>query len=253
MGKNNMFAIIVLMVLICSCNQSGKQTDSDDSEFQTQAEINEASYNDCVAYMDSVEMDFQYLISALPQYENEFNKEKDVWEQYMDAIREVANCEEHGSSTPMYVNDVVNQGTTLWSESMHNLCLYLQANKPVFSKTTFTSSMIADSYAAFIKAVGEGDYAENASDYQESLRKEQKCWNDWMECREVVSQKLTDELRTVYDGCTNQMMRTKLLQLKNQNQALGLISGDVLECALPDDCSDKELLEYPGFDKVWAE
>ena len=74
-----------------------------------------------------------------------------------------------------------------------------------------------------------------------------------MECREVVSQKLTDELRTVYDGCTNQMMRTKLLQLKNQNQALGLISGDVLECALPDDCSDKELLEYPGFDKVWAE
>ena len=91
MGKTNLIGIIVLMVLISSCNQSGKQTGGDATEFQTQAEINEASYNDCVAYMDSVEMDFQYLISALPQYENEFNKEKDVWEQYMDAICEVAN------------------------------------------------------------------------------------------------------------------------------------------------------------------
>ncbi|MDO4201355.1 MAG: hypothetical protein Q4D25_04415 [Bacteroidales bacterium] len=153
----------------------------------------------------------------------------------------------------MYVNDVVSQGTALWSEFVHIFCLHLQGNKPVFSKTKFTSAMIADAYAAYIKAVGEDEFAENVSDYQGSLRKEQQCWDDWMKCREEVSRKLTDELRTVYDGCTNQVMRTKLLQLKNQNKALGLISGDVMENVLPDDCSDKELLEYPGFDKVWAE
>ena len=41
-------------------------------------------------------------------------------------------------------------------------------------------------------------------------------------------------------------------QLKNQNQDLGMISGEVMKCALPEDCTDKMLLEYPGFDKIWA-
>ena len=44
----------------------------------------------------------------------------------------------------------------------------------------------------------------------------------------------------------------KLYQLKNQNQDLGMISGEVLKCALPEDCSDKALLDYPGFDIIWA-
>ena len=31
-----------------------------------------------------------------------------------------------------------------------------------------------------------------------------------------------------------------------------ITSGEVLDCVLPDNCSDKALLEYPGFDVVWA-
>jgi hypothetical protein len=31
-----------------------------------------------------------------------------------------------------------------------------------------------------------------------------------------------------------------------------MISGEILKCILPEDCSDKALLNYPGFDKVWA-
>ena len=45
-------------------------------------------------------------------------------------------------------------------------------------------------------------------------------------------------------------MRTKLLQLKNQNQGLGLINDYIDSCLLPDSCSDKELLDYPGFNVV---
>ena len=63
---------------------------------------------------------------------------------------------------------------------------------------------------------------------------------------------LTDDLKKVYDISTNQMLRTKLYQLKNQNQNLGMTSGEVMKCALPEDCSDRVLLEYPGFDKIWA-
>ena len=253
MKRTIFIGMVALMMLIASChngNQSSQSTNDDD---QTQLEINEASSNDCVAYRDSVEKEYQYLISELPQYKDELNKEKAVWEKYTDAVHEVARCEDRGSSTPMYVNDVVNQGTCLWSESLHNMCLHLQGGDVSFSKTRFTPAMIADAYDAYIKAVGEDEDVEDAPGYQDALRKEQKCWNDWMKCRAEVSRKLTAELRAVYDGCTNQVMRTKLLQLKNQNKALGLISGDIMEHVLPDDCSDKELLEYPGFDKVWAE
>ena len=33
---------------------------------------------------------------------------------------------------------------------------------------------------------------------------------------------------------------------------LGMTSGEIIECLLPEDCSDQELLEYPGFNVVRA-
>ena len=113
-------------------------------------------------------------------------------------------------------------------------------------------AMIKDSYSSFIKAVGEDEYIDNKSQYQEALRKEQSCWDKWMETREIISNKLDEDTRRYYDECTNLVRRVKLLQVKNQNQALGMTGHEALDCILPDDCSDKALLEYPGFDKIWA-
>lgn len=104
----------------------------------------------------------------------------------------------------------------------------------------------------YIKAVEEDEYMDQKAKYKESLRMEQKCWEEWVECRKEISQILTDEIKNAYDFSTNQMLRAKLYQLKNQNRDLGLTSGEIMKCALPENCSDKDLLEYPGFDKVWA-
>ncbi|MBQ6101629.1 MAG: hypothetical protein IJL04_04975, partial [Bacteroidales bacterium] len=79
---------------------------------------------------------------------------------------------------------------------------------------------------------------------------ERKRWDEWMSYRKTVSQSLPKDLRKIYDGCTNLTMRTKLHQLKNQNAGLGLMSDDVSDCLLPDSCSDKALLEYPGLNVV---
>ena len=229
------------------------QTDNDTIEpFQTQAEINEACYNDYVANADSVENEFQKLLEALPQYRKEFLKEKAIWEKYQKAVQEVSGCEDHGSSTPMYVSAVLSQGTKIRGVPLHYMYLHIHGKDMSYSKTTFTPAMISDAYSAYIKAVAEDEYIEQKTKYQESLRKEQKCWDDLLKCREETSLLLTGDLKKVYDISTNQMLRTKLYQLKNQNQDLGMISGDVLKCALPENCTDKELLEYPGFDKVWA-
>ena len=262
---------VAVLIALTSCNQfkSNKtivdnatndsimaesyQTDNDTVEpFQTQAEINEACYNEYVANEDSVEIEFQKLLETLPQYRKEFLKEKAIWKKYQRAVQEVSGCEDCGSSTPMYVSDVLSQGIQIRGIPQHYLYLHAQGKDISYSKTTFTPTMIADAYSAYIKAVGENEYIEQKTKYQESLRKEQKCWDDLLKCRRETSQLLTGDLKKVYDISTNQMLRTKLYQLKNQNQDLGMTSGDVMKCALPENCSDQELLEYPGFDKVWA-
>ena len=250
--------MMALPLMLVGCKNTGKvsgredlSADSVDEDFMTQAEINEAYYNDRMADADSIEKEFQTLMEALPQCKANLILEKTAWEKYQDAVREVAGYGDHGSSTPMYVSDVLGQGYILRRASFRNLLLYIQGVQMLTSKTTFTDTMIADAYSAFVEAVGSDDYIENKTDCQESLRNEQKCWNEWMACRASVSKTLSDKLRAVYDDCTNRTMRTKLMQLKNQNQCLGLVSSDMINCALPDDCSDRELLEYPGFDKEW--
>lgn len=261
--------IIIIVVLICmgwmvSCPSfrsvvSGTQQDSvmaqsgDTTEetFQTQAEINEAVSKEYADYNDSVEKEYERLPLVLPQYKNEFVKERGLWQQYQDAVREVAGYGDHGSSTPMFVADVMNQGVKLREESFHNLMLHLRGKTISKSKTIFSGKMIAEAYAAFIKSIGEDEYMEQKDECIKALRKEQECWNRWINYRGEFSKLMPKEMKEAYDECTNLTMRAKLLQLKNQNQGLGLISGDIMECLLPDDCSDDALLEYPGFNVVW--
>ncbi len=260
-------SILMALVMMSSCINGGKpetsnkedvadmnkpQEEGSDGTYQDQATINEIHGSWYLEYRDSIESQFQNLISALPQYEKGLNKEKAAWQKYQKAVREVADCEDCGSSTSMFVDDVLRQGINLRETSFCNLYLHIQGKAVSFSTTTFTEDLVADAYSAFIKAVGDDEYQENKPRYQEALREEQQCWNDWMECRKNISQRLATDLRYVYDKCTNQMMRTKLLQLKNQNHALGICGHEEMECVLPYDCSDKVLLDYPGFDIVWA-
>ena len=231
-----------------------KSDDVDEGDFQTQAEINEASGNASIEYRDSIEGVFQNLIALRPQYKDKLKKEKTYWDKYMEAVRDVAGYGNHGSSTPMYVADVINQGVQLREETLHDFYIHAKGETVFWNDTKFTTAMISDAYSAFIKAVGEDEYMEQKSELQVALQKEQKCWNEWMKCRESISKKLSSEDEVVYDVCTNLAYRTKLLQLKNQNQGLGMISDEIARCVLPapSQCSDNMILQYPGFDKVWA-
>lgn len=192
-------------------------------------------------------------MKALPLYRKEFLKEKDAWEEYKEAVLDVSKCEDCGSSSIIYSIDVLAQGIQIRDVPQRYLYLHTQGKDiPPYSKTKFTPRMVADAYSAYIMAVDKEEYIEQKAKYQECLRKEQKCWNELLECREKISQILTGDIKKVYDIGTNQMLRTKLHQLKNQNQGLGVTGDEVLKCVLPEDCSDKALLDYPGFDIIWA-
>ena len=248
--RNNMkriFYVIILMAL-ASCNQFKTNKLN-----LTMAEINAACCNEYDTYKDSVEDEFQKLLKALPLYRKEFLKEKDAWEEYKEAVLEVSKCEDCGSSSTIYSIDVLAQGIQIRDVPQRYLYLHTRGKDiPPYSKTKFTPRMVADAFSAYIMAVDKEEYIEQKAKYQECLRKEQKCWNELLECREKTSQILTGDIKKVYDIGTNQVLRTKLHQLKNQNQGLGVTGDEVLKCVLPEDCSDKALLDYPGFGIIWA-
>jgi hypothetical protein len=208
-------------------------------------------------YKDRVEEEFQHLVEALPDYKNLFLNEKEKWEHYHEAVLAMISLEDHGSSGTLNIIGALNQSLDLWSASFHNLLLHKQSQDVSFPHTKFTSRMIEDAYKAFFDEATDNwynpytdDSKEGLEEYQATASNERKMWNEWMKYRTIVAKALPKELREVYNGCTNLMMRTKLHQLKNQNAGLGLMSDDVSDCLLPDSCSEKALLNYPGLNVV---
>lgn len=225
-------------------------------EMASNAEWYQLVDKDYEKYKNRVEGEFQQLVEALPDYKNLFVNEKEKWENYHEAILSVAELEDHGSSGALYITGVLEQSVDLWLASFHNLWLFDQNQDMSFSEMVFTTRMIDDAYKAYFKQADGWarsycfEEKDGLKEHHDALVHEKKRWDEWMSYRKTVSQSLPKDLRKIYDGCTNLMMRTKLHQLKNQNAGLGLINDYIDSCLLPDSCTDQELLDYPGFDVV---
>ena len=227
-------------------------------ETASQADWNMLAGKDYERHKASVENEFQQFLSAHPEQESLFRDEKERWENYHEAVLAVAELEDHGSSGGLYITNVLEQSLDLWLTSFHNMWLFEQNQDIELPETVFTSRMIEDAYSAYIKQEDEDWYnafseseKDGAEEHHKAIEHEWQLWNEWMAFRKTVSKSLSRDIRRIYDGYTNLTMRTKLLQLKNQNAVCGLFGSGVLEHVLPDSCSDKELLEYPGFNVAW--
>lgn len=229
-------------------------------EMVSNAEMGTLMWHEHEKYEAKTEEEFQKLVETYPQYESLFREEKEKWERYHEAVRAVTKLEDHGSSGYVYIIGVLYQSINLWKASFQNLLLYGQGQEVSFSDTVFTSCMIDDAYTAYINQEDEdwyNPYSDDEKDglieHHEAIVYERTMWNEWMAYRKTIAKSLPKDLRKIYNGCTNLLMRTKLLQLKNQNVVCGVFGSGVWEHVLPDSCSDKELLEYPGFNVVWDE
>lgn len=234
------------------------EDEEEENAIETTVEVNEKAGKDLVRYKNDVEKEFQKLIGLSPENNGLFLKEKKLWQKYYEAVKTVARIEDNEGSYLLFYYAVLEQAIRLRHESIYNLLQNSQGKRIKFSKTRFTKKMVEESYKSFRESISETNELYYPYDsafmagLKESLKEEEKCWNEWMTYRSVVSSKLPENLRSVYDGCTNLTIREKLRQVKNQNQALGVTGDEPWNCILPKDCSDKALLEYPGFDKVWA-
>lgn len=130
-----LFIVILVIIgigcLICCPYKNVEETseaeeslsEEEEYKYHDQAELNELHALGCVEYRDTIEKEYQSLIAALPRYKHELEKEKRVWEKYQEVVRKVAHCENHGSSTSMFYDDVLFQGDNLREESFSNLLL----------------------------------------------------------------------------------------------------------------------------------
>ena len=77
-----------------------------------------------------------------------------------------------------------------------------------------------------------------------ALKNDMRYWDKWMAERRKVSAQLPMPFKKVYDNCTNNLKRRKLIQIKSRYLGYGICSGFELDCILKKDCSDEELFNY---------
>lgn len=243
---------------VIEANDSTKQTEEvDDSPIVSQMELNDEAGDETVALKDSIEEVCQAVMKAYPESKDIFEGELVLWEKYYEAAKKVAKLEDGEGSSLYFYYAVVEQALTLRGESFQYLTMAQEGKKIDVSKTLFTPTMIKEAYRKYVDASHQYqkdfyDMSESEwADLERAIREEERCWNKWMEYRVAAAARLPEKTCRIYKACSNRMMRTKLFQLKNQNRALGITSSEAWECRLQDDCTDEELLAYPGYDKMW--
>ena len=115
---------------------------------------------------------------------------------------------------------------------------------------------VLDEYRRFMEFFGDGSFFDQESGYPVSvlrgaLAEEVKAWRAWMAARRTVSSLLSGLCKETYDNATNNVRRRKLIMLKNRYQGYGIISGDILDCILPYDCTDPEIGGF-SFEEKWC-
>lgn len=226
-----------------------------DEDMESQSSLNDASSRWRINYSNSIDKEYSDLISRMPEYKEQLQKDCNAWLAYQEAVSNVAQKSmDNGSSTRMFINDVLCQGIKLRELSIGGLLLHAKKRNVVFCSTMFTDDMIEKAYSVWYdkENVESDDYykKEVIESFLSALNDEKQKFSDWMNVRAEISSSLPTDIKELFDGCTNEVMREKLLQLKNQNQGNGMRINETLECILPSCCSDEELLEYPGFNVV---
>lgn len=117
--------------------------------------------------------------------------------------------------------------------------------QPTERHAQISDKMIHRAYSDFFDELINSDYEDySVEEKQSALKNDMRFWDKWMAERRKVSAQLPMPLKKVYDNCTNNLKRRKLIQIKSRYWGYGICSGFELDCILKKDCSDEELVNY---------
>ncbi len=181
------------------------------------------------------------------QYVKIFDKDWALFAEYKESALEalLLDCDACGTGCSLCYSDMSFACCRQYEAANKCALECLCGGKPKQDKhITISQRMIDDAYSQYIKT-------QTDKQKQDSIREEQRKWNNWISYRNSNIKNLPDNVRKYFENGTNNAMRAKLIQLKNQYQDYGVVSMDIINCLLSNDCTDEELVEYPSFEHVW--
>ena len=198
-------------------------------------------------YHYKVEIYNNRLLDCSNSFKKLFVSEQCVWKEYEKALHDICDKiivgKNGGSASPMIYSGLFIES---YEQRLISLLDCYFTLKDFDYRSTEKHKLISDNmihraYSDFFHRLTDSDYEDySADEKRNALRNDMRFWNKWMAERV----QLPMPLKEVYDNCTNNLKRRKLIQLKNFYDGYGLTTSFTQELILHPDCSDEELFNY---------
>ena len=243
---------------------------------QTQWELN---------FLAGLESDFQeyydrVLVREAIRHSSErtakfLEEEENAWIRYHDALNnafQIIDGSPHGmvgSAWPMAICGIAYDNAQMRALSMEDFYFALTDNLDyqfahkrsmigeydIERHEQIDNQIVLKEYLRFMdffndETFYEPDYSYPVSELRSVLEEEMKAWQGWVLSRDKVSSTLTGLCKDCYDNATNNVLRHKLIMLKNRYQGFGITSKTTLDCLLPYSCDDSDINLF-SFEEKW--
>lgn len=186
----------------------------------------------------------------LPSISNVLEVEEKAYDTFYSAVYETFEKTQmspdgmNGSAAMMAYASIQREVAVQRNRSI--VPLYLTVTDPENVKAPewhalITDRMLSDEYDSFVKSLEQSEYAYPIEEQTAALKTERKAWDRWMDMRVKVSNRLQGASKDVWDNCTNNLMRSHLIALKNRYTGHGVCSEAEIDALILDSCSDKIL------------
>ena len=190
------------------------------------------------------------LLDCNNKFKDILVSEHSVWKEYEEALHDVCDKivvgKHGGSGAPLAYGEffIESYEQRLISLLDYYFTLGDSNYQPTERHRVIPDKMVHRAYSDFFDVINS-DYEEySVEEKQCALKNDMRFWDKWMAERRKVSAQLPMPLKKVYDNCTNNLKRRKLIQIKSRYWGYGICSSFELDCILKKDCSDEELFSY---------
>ena len=190
------------------------------------------------------------LLDCSNEFKDILIAEHCAWKEYEEALHDVCDKivvgKHGGSGAPLAYGEffIESYEQRLISLLDYYFTLGDSNYQPTERHRVIPDKMVHRAYSDFFDVINS-DYEEySVEEKQCALKNDMRFWDKWMAERRKVSAQLPMPLKKVYDNCTNNLKRRKLIQIKSRYWGYGICSSFELDCILKKDCSDEELFSY---------
>lgn len=191
------------------------------------------------------------LLDCSNEFKDILIAEHCAWKEYEEALHDICDKlvvgKHGGSGAPLAYGEffIESYEQRLISLLDYYFTLGDSNYQPTERHRLIPDKMAHRAYSDFFdELINSDDEDYRVEEKQCALKNDMRFWDKWMAERRKVSAQLPMPLKKVYDNCTNNLKRRKLIQIKSRYWGYGICSSFELDCILKKDCSDEELFSY---------